>query len=138
LKYLTENDWKLLRSKSRRIVFAAQQLIIAVNSRPAALFALVRGSVVIEVLRGTPIAKLSPGDIFGEMAFVEDSVASASAVAETEAEVDAIDVNDIKEVFQLYPHLEARFYKSIALMLSQRLRQTSGQLARARALTETV
>ncbi len=138
MKYLTENDWKLLRSKSRRIVFAAQQLIVAVNSRPAALFSLVRGSVVIEVLRGAPIAKLSPGDIFGEMAFVEDSVASASVVAETEAEVDAIDVNDIKEVFNLYPHLEARFYKSIALMLSQRLRQTSGMLTRTKSQTQNV
>ena len=138
MKYLTENDWALLRSKSSRMTYAAQQLIVAVNSRPTALFVLVRGSVTIEVQRGTPIARLSPGDIFGEMAFVEDSVASASVVAETEAEVDAIDVNDIKEVFNLYPHLEARFYKSIALMLSQRLRQTSGMLTRTKSQTQNV
>jgi len=135
LKYLTQNDWALLRSKSSRLTFAPQQLIIAVNSRPTTLFVLVRGSVAIEVQRGTVIARLSPGDVFGEMAFVEGSVASASVVAEVETEVDAIELDDIKEVFGLYPHLAARFHKSIALMLSQRLRQTSAHLARTKVQT---
>ncbi len=135
MKYLTENDWALLRSKSSRMTYAAQQLIVAVNSRPTALFVLVRGSVTIEVQRGTPIARLSPGDIFGEMAFVEGNVASASVVAEVESEVDIIELDDIKEMFSQYPHLAARFHKSIALMLSQRLRQTSGHLARTKAKT---
>jgi CRP-like cAMP-binding protein len=110
-------------------------LIIAVNSRPSTLFLLVRGSVVIEVQRGTPIARLSPGDIFGEMAFVEETVASASVVAEVETEVDAIELDDIKEMFGQYPHLATRFHKSIGLMLSRRLRQTSAQLARTKVKT---
>jgi CRP-like cAMP-binding protein len=132
LKYLTENDWRLLRSKARRLTFRPQEIIIAVNARPSALFVLERGSVSVEIIRGTAIAKLSVGSIFGEMAFVEDSVASASVVAETETEVDALDLNDVKDIFTSYPHLEGRFYKSIALLLSQRLRQTSGQLTKAK------
>jgi CRP/FNR family cyclic AMP-dependent transcriptional regulator len=132
LKYLTANDWALLRSKARRLTFAPQEIVIALNSRPSALFVLERGSVSVEIIRGTAIARLSAGDIFGEMAFVEDSVASASVVTETETEVDALDLADVKDIFTSYPHLEARFYKSIALLLSQRLRQTSAQLAKAR------
>jgi hypothetical protein len=53
-------------------------------------------------------------------------------VAETETAVDALDLDDVKDIFTSYPHLEARFYKSIALLLSQRLRQTSAQLTKAR------
>jgi CRP/FNR family cyclic AMP-dependent transcriptional regulator len=132
LKYLTANDWALLRSKARRLTFRPQEIIIAVNARPSALFVLERGSVSVEIIRGVSIARLAAGAIFGEMAFVEDSVASASVMAETETEVDALDLNDVKDIFTSYPHLEARFYKSIALLLSQRLRQTSAQLAKAK------
>jgi CRP-like cAMP-binding protein len=133
LKYLTDNDWALLRSRARRQTFGAQEIIIAINSRPAALFVLVRGGAVVEVVRGSPIARLVAGEIFGEMSFIEDGVASASVVAETEAEVDTLDLADINDIFQHYPHLEARFYKSLALKLSQRLRGTSAQLAKTKS-----
>lgn len=131
LKYLTANDWALLRTISRRLVFKPREIIIAINSRPNALFILVNGSAVVEVLRGTPIAKLAAGDICGEMAFIESNAASASVVAETEAQVDVLDLPKLTEVFTNHPHLEARFFKSLALLLSQRLRATSMQLSKA-------
>lgn len=130
LKYLTENDWALLRSISRRRTFKAREIIIAINSQPSALFLLAGGSATVEVLRGEPIARLKAGDICGEMAFLEHAAASASVVAETETEVDVLDLSDVERIFALYPHLQARFYRSLALLLSQRLRSTSARLAR--------
>ena len=58
---------------------------------------------------------------------------SASVVAQTETEVDVIELPGIHEAFTQHPHLEARFYKSLALLLSQRLRWTSTQLSKATA-----
>jgi extracellular factor (EF) 3-hydroxypalmitic acid methyl ester biosynthesis protein len=130
LKYLTDNDWALLRSVSRRRTFKAREIIIAINSQPTALFILASGTAIVEVLRGEPIAKLKAGDICGEMAFLEHAAASASVVAETETEADVIDVSEVERIFALYPHLQARFYRSVALLLSQRLRTTSARLAR--------
>ena len=135
LKYLTANDWALLKTISRRLVFKPREMIITINSRPNALFILAAGSAVVEVLRGVPIAKLAPGDVCGEMAFIESNAASASVVAETETTVDALDLPALAEVFNHHPHLEARFYKSLALLLSQRLRSTSMQLSKAAART---
>src|SRR5260370_1465979 len=131
LRYGTANDWALLRTISRRLVSKPREIIIAINSRPNALFILVNGSAVVEVLRGTPIAKLAAGDICGEMAFIESNAASASVVAETEAQVDVLDLPKLTKVFTNHPHLEARFFKSLALLLSQRLRVTSMQLSKA-------
>lgn len=131
LKYLTANDWALLKTISRRLVFKPREIIITINSRPNALFILASGSAVVEVMRGTAIARLAPGDICGEMAFIESNAASASVVAETETEVDVLDLPKISEVFTHHPHLEARFFKSLALLLSQRLRSTSMQLSKA-------
>jgi CRP-like cAMP-binding protein len=130
LKYLTNNDWALLKTISRRQVFKPREIIITINSTPNALFILVSGSAVVEVLRGTTIAKLAPGDICGEMAFIESNAASASVVAETETEVDVLELHALAEVFTNHAHLEARFYKSLALLLSHRLRATSMQLSK--------
>lgn len=132
LEYLTPNDWALLRSKSRRLTFKAGALIIPINTRPTALFILQKGSATVEMTRGTIIARLAPGDICGEMAFVESNVSSASVIAaEPETEVEALDLPEVSAIFSSYPHLEARFYKSLALVLSQRLRRTSSELAKA-------
>ena len=134
LQHLTNNDWALLRSKSRILSFKKGDVIIPINSRPTALFILKSGSAVVEVTRGEAIAQLAPGDICGEMAFVENSVASASVVAASaDTKVEAFDLAEVSEIFTSYPHLEARFYKSLALLLSQRLRRTSAQLAKIQA-----
>ncbi len=137
LEYLTSNDWALLRSKSRALSFRPGEIIISINSRPAALFVLKSGRATIEVTRGNVIARLSAGDICGEMAFVEDNVASASVIAEKETDADALELSALKETFASFPHLEARFYKSLALLLSRRLRRTSAELAKSNTQNAT-
>jgi CRP/FNR family cyclic AMP-dependent transcriptional regulator len=133
LEYLTSNDWALLRSKSRTRSFRPGEMIIAIHSRPDTLFVLKSGSATIEVTRGDVIARLGVGDICGEMAFIEGSVASASVVAEKQTEADALDLASLNEIFTNFPHVEVRFYKSLALLLSRRLRRTSAELAKSLA-----
>jgi CRP-like cAMP-binding protein len=135
LRYLTSNDWALLRSKSRRVTYKPREIIIAINSRPSSLFTVVSGIAAVEVVRGTPVAKLTTGEIFGEMAFIENAAASASVVAETEVVVDVLDLTVLGELFSNFPHLEARFFKSLALLLSQRLRSTLGRMSKTSVTT---
>ncbi|HMF90692.1 MAG TPA: cyclic nucleotide-binding domain-containing protein [Candidatus Angelobacter sp.] len=135
LRYLTSNDWALLRSKSRRVTYKPREIIIAINSRPNSLFMVVSGTAAVEVVRGTPLAKLSTGEIFGEMAFIENAAASASVVAESEMVVDVLDLTVLGELFSNFPHLEARFFKSLALLLSQRLRSTLGRMSKTSVTT---
>jgi CRP-like cAMP-binding protein len=132
LQYLTANDWNLLRSRSHSRTFSKGEAIIHSNSRPTALFILKKGSATVEVTQGTVIARLAPGDICGEMAFIENNVASASVLAaEPETEAELFELPEVSAIFSSYPHLEARFYKSLALLLSQRLRRTSSELAKS-------
>ena len=138
LEYLTSNDWALLRSKSRKMSFRPGEIIIRMNTRPEALFILKSGSATVEVSRGNVIARLGEGDICGEMAFIENSLASASVIAEKDTETDALHLAELTEVFTSFPHLEARFYKSLALLLSRRLRKTSGELAKSRRANSTL
>jgi CRP-like cAMP-binding protein len=57
------------------------------------------------------------------MAFLEDSVASATATAEEEVEAYALEWTILQDLFELFPHLASRFYRSVAVNLSRRLRE---------------
>jgi hypothetical protein len=49
-------------------------------------------------------------------------------------EVDEINARELREMFEAFPRLASRFYLSLALLLSQRLKETSRELAREMAL----
>jgi len=105
------------------------QEIIKEGTRVDHLYVLRSGSASVE-LEGTTsravIATLSAGDVFGEMAFEE----TAAVVATDEADVDAIWANDLRELVTMFPGFGARFYRSLAIILARRLRETSRELLR--------
>jgi CRP-like cAMP-binding protein len=133
LQDLTRNDWTLIESKAKRISFTLGQEIIKEGGRIDHLYVLRRGRASVE-LEGTTsrvvIATLSEGDICGEIAFLGDSTATAAVVAKDEVEVDAIWADDLRQLVAVFPGFGTRFYRSLAIILAQRLRQTSKELLR--------
>jgi CRP-like cAMP-binding protein len=133
LQDLTRNDWTLIESKAKRISFKLGQEIIKEGARIDHLYVLRRGGASVE-LEGTTsrvvIATLSEGDICGEIAFLGDSTATAAVVAKDEVEVDAIWADDLRQLVAVFPGFGTRFYRSLAIILAQRLRQTSKELLR--------
>ena len=65
------------------------------------------------------------GELFGEMSFLEEAGASASVVADDEVEVDVIPGEHVRRLLDSLPGFAARFYHSLAVTLSERLRRTS-------------
>ena len=117
LEFLTANDNALLTSKAQHLSFAPGQAIIHEGMPGKAVYMLRTGTAVVQ-RNGTKIASLGAGDVCGEMAFLETSSASASVVAESPVTADAIDTLELQRVFVAFPHLAARFYRSIAVTLS--------------------
>jgi CRP/FNR family cyclic AMP-dependent transcriptional regulator len=109
------------------------QEIIKEGARVDHLYILRRGSASVE-LEGTTaravIAVLSAGDVCGEMAFLGDSTANAAVVAKDEVEVDAIWADDLRELVAVFPGFGVRFSRALAVLLAQRLRETSKELPR--------
>ena len=135
LEYLSASDWNLVASKSKKISFEKDQTLIREGSMPKTVYLLRSGKVRVERSNGggrSVLVILGPGSIFGEMAFIEDALASASVLADGNVDVDALEVADLKQMFEAFPHFAARFYRSAAVTLSQRLRETSGLLAKAK------
>lgn len=128
LEYLTANDWVLIGDHAQRVTFQPRQMLIRAALPTEAVFVIVSGTARVEV-GGKAIASLGAGAVCGEMGFLEGRPASASVVAETEVEAERLPAGKLREIFDTFPSIGHRFYKSIAVNLSRRLRDTSSALA---------
>jgi extracellular factor (EF) 3-hydroxypalmitic acid methyl ester biosynthesis protein len=126
LRFLTKEDHRLLLERSEQGRFKRGDVILAEGSRRRAIFLLQQGFVRIErahLGQGIAVARRGPGEVFGEMAFVEGDSASASVIADEDVQVAVINGVDIQALLTSVPGLATRFYQSLALTLSQRLRE---------------
>lgn len=125
---LTPSDWSLLRQHGRVEQFPRDAVILPEGAATPGLLVLREGAVRVEQLRGgAPItlARLGPGELLGEMSFLEDLPASASVVADEPVTVERFDRAAVHLALQSDPGLSARFYQSLAVLLAGRLRERS-------------
>ena len=122
LEYLTQNDWMLIVDRTKRAVLRKDDVLIHPGKQDKTVYLLVKGKAKVEGANKVLIAQIEPGEICGEMAFLESGAASATVTATSDLEVCAIEWSTLHDLFELYPHLGSRFYRSVALNLSRRLR----------------
>jgi CRP-like cAMP-binding protein len=60
------------------------------------------------------------------MSFLEDAPASVNVVAKQDVEAYHLDRPTLESLFEIFPHLASRFYRSLAMNLSRRLRELIG------------
>ena len=140
LQYLTQNDWVLIQAKASRRTFKLGEEVIQEGGWSDTIFIIRRGQASVE-LAGTGtrtiVASLGPEDICGEMAFLEQGRATAAVIAsEEEVEVDEVGAREFRAILKAFPGLASRFYLSLAVILAQRLRVTSKELAREMTLRD--
>lgn len=122
LQYLTNNDCSLLKDRCERKTFRAGEHLIKEGRPIKVVYLLVDGKVRVDGPHGA-VAHIGEGDICGEMAFLEEGLPSASATAEEDVEAFVISWEALGDLFEMFPHLASRFYRSMAMNLSRRLRQ---------------
>jgi CRP/FNR family cyclic AMP-dependent transcriptional regulator len=131
LDFVTANDWILIKAGARQLKFAPGDALIVQDSPGGTMFLLTSGSARI-VANGVTVARIGPGQIAGEIAFLDNRLSSASVIAEEPVEADAIEWAELHRIFRMFPHVGSRFYQSMAVLLSRRLRETSARLADSR------
>src|SRR5215469_3077349 len=122
LEYLTPNDWTLLVDKAKIVHFKRDEALLQFGKQTRSVYLLLKGNVRVDGAIYGQIAQLGPGEVCGEMAFLENSQASATVVAIDEVEAYALEWSALTDLFELFPHLGSRFYRSLAVNLSRRLR----------------
>jgi len=133
LAHLTVNDWALLAAKLHRRTYKLGEEIIREGSFGDRICIIRSGEASVE-LAGTGkravLTTLGPDDICGDMAFLERGRTTASVVArDIEVQVDEILATDLRDIFEAFPRFAYRFYLSLAVVLTRRLRETSKTLA---------
>ncbi|HEX3313327.1 MAG TPA: cyclic nucleotide-binding domain-containing protein, partial [Gemmataceae bacterium] len=131
LGQLTPDDRRRLDALGRRRSYRRGERILAEGTVGHDLFLLRTGYVRVERSdsgAGIALARFGPGQVFGEMAFVEETVGAASVIADEDVEVDAFDRAELRALLDADAGFAARFYRSLASALAHRLRMTTIEL----------
>ena len=126
-------DWMIAAGAKREV--ASGSTLIAEGHAVEDVFVLLDGVLAVRTARGGAgdIAQLHAGEIVGEMSFVDARPPSASVVALAPAVVLAIPRAALARKLLDDIPFAARFYRSLAVFLSDRLRSTVGRLGYGRA-----
>ena len=128
LKYLTIEDYDVLLEQARVATYKQHDVILKEGRLSEAIFLVSKGVVRIERAatgRDVAIAFLEPGEVFGEISFLEGVPTTGGAIAQEDVEVCILDRTELLELLATKPDLSDRFYQSLAHNLSSRLHQTS-------------
>lgn len=123
LVYLTANDWALIADKATRMQFKAGEQFVHRGTRTHGIYLVTKGSASVQIAGHGPAREIGPGEVCGEISFLDELPATADVVAKAGLSAYYIDRPTLQSLFELFPHLGSRFYRSLASILSRRLRE---------------
>ena len=128
LKYLTIEDYGILLEKAQIATYKQHDVILKEGRLSEAIYLLRKGVVRIERAatgKDVAIAFLEPGEVFGEISFLEGVPTTSGVIAQEDVEVCVFNHEELAGLLSTKPGLSDRFYQSLAHNLSSRLHQTS-------------
>lgn len=117
-------------SLSQEVFYNNKEIIIEESSPNLGLFVLLEGRVRVEIEKTrynndqkekVELVVLRSGDIFGEIAFLEDTRSSAYVTAIDKIRVMQIDRKKLSELIDRDDHLGYVLMRNLAIILSNRL-----------------
>lgn len=126
LGILEDEDVDWLVSTGQRHTIARDEVLIREGEPTPALYLIVSGqfAVSIERLPETNIARISGGEVVGEMSFIDGLPPSATVTATAPSVVLAIQRARLEQKLSQDIGFAHRWYRAIATLLSIRLRGT--------------
>ena len=106
--------------------FQAGKVIISAGAVGAFMYVVLDGRVAVSVSNSV-VERIGPGGILGELALIDHAARAATATAETDCELLAINGNSFLNLVKAKPVFGASLLKSIAL----RMQQVALQVAQA-------
>ena len=123
LVYLTANDWMLIVDKAVRRQIPAGEFLMQKDRRTNGIFLMLKGTATVQIPSQGTSPDIGVGEVCGEISFLDELPATANVVANELVEVYFLDRATLQSMFELFPHLGSRFYRSLAAILSRRLRE---------------
>jgi CRP/FNR family transcriptional regulator, cyclic AMP receptor protein len=126
-RYFTDSERAGVEGLGRVVRIAKDGYLIRESELDSTLFAVEDGRLEIVGLRnGRPsvLATVGPGDVLGEVSFIDDSPRSVSVKAGEDTAVRAWEKKTLTEALAFNPELLAKFSVAMNELLVERLRDT--------------
>jgi CRP-like cAMP-binding protein len=121
---LNDRDIEWMAATGRQQVYVNGETLIREGVESPSLFILLEGEVEVVVQGIGRVATLGSGEIIGEMSFVDKAPPSATVLAQSSAKVLVLQKSEVDDHLTQDPAFAARFYRALAIFLSDRLRGT--------------
>jgi CRP/FNR family cyclic AMP-dependent transcriptional regulator len=130
LGILDDSDIEWMMTAGVKLDVAPSQILISEGQRVDALFLVLDGklSVTVGGTANRELARLQCGEVVGEMSFVDSRPPSATVQALEKSVVLKISRSRLDAKLAEDPPFAARFYRALAVFLSDRLRGTVARL----------
>lgn len=127
---LEDTDVEWLGSIGKLIDVQPGAVVIREGEPAESVYLVVDGacSVTVAALGDKTVAQLMPGEVVGEMSFLDSRPPSASVKVTSRSLLLAIPRDLLQERIESDPPFAARFYRALAIFLATRLRATVAQL----------
>jgi CRP-like cAMP-binding protein len=127
-RYFTERERGRIEGIGQVRRIAADEYLIRAGDADSTLYTIEDGHLDIVAMRDGEqkvVATVGPGDILGEVSFIDDSPRSVSVKAGEETTVRAWDKRTLSEALAFDPQVLAKFAVAMSELLVERLRDTA-------------
>ncbi len=129
---LGKRELKTISRFAHERVFETNEFVFRTGQPGAAMFIIKEGEVKIvkEISdkENIEIVKLTPGNIFGELALLDSSPRSAGALASMPTKVIAIFREELNKLLDSHPEIGGKIMLHLAIITGKRLKDTTSQL----------
>ncbi len=121
-------EWLAVACEARN--FATGEVLIEQGRQIAEIYILLKGelSVHVSATGDVELARLEPGEIVGELSFLDSRPPNATVKARVSSRVIAIARDKLSARLARDTAFAARFYRALGVFLASRLRQTVGRM----------
>jgi glutaminase len=131
-KGLSPQEYRLLETIIRPLVFEKGELIIREGDQAKLFFVLARGTASVQIKvqtqageRKRRVASLGPGLTFGEMALLDGGARSADVIADERVICYGLAVQQLQELSATHPNIMVTILGNLTREFSERLRHAN-------------
>ena len=138
--HLNDREIRLIAEIVHRRNYKMGEYIFYQGDPGLGMYVIEEGEVVIRYsdIEGNQkdLAVLRDGDFFGEIALIDESPRSASAICKTDCKIIGFFRPDLFELIEKNPELGIKIVLKLAELLAERLRRTNQEVTRLKAELE--
>ncbi len=140
--HLEPKEISLLASIVHKREYKKGEYIFYQGDPGLGMYIILQGEVLIQYTdpdgNKKDLAILKDGDFFGEIALIDESPRSASAICRTDSEIIGFFRPDLFEIIEKYPKFGIKIVLKLAEIIAERLKRTNQEVTRLKAEIEAL